>query len=524
MTIQNGLLKTLVCVLFVHSAVWAQSGPQLILPENGSSDVPWETTSFNWSMVDSAVVYQIEIDNKGDFESPFYMEFSENNFTDVSELYSSWQFNWRVRAGFASDTAEYRYSEWSEVYTFNTQFIAPQNTVPPDSGLGEDYSNVQLEWQLDLDPLIPSEQNFYAIEIAADQGFSNIFHQQSDINNSSTSVSDLEPGTRYFFHVKYYNLYGESPWSETSSFVTMPLDLEQVVLVSPENHMDNINPANIIFSWEEVQNAESYNIELAQDSLFSEIVDASLVFSTEYMTNISLFDTRIFWRVQAGNTDGDGPWSEVWSFNTSITAPQTPPALLSPVDSSAGYSAGNLEFEWRGVQGAESYTIEVSNNSLFTDFLISETAFDSSITLDLDLADGNYYYWRVMAQNDSGAGPWSDTWSFYAGTISNINGIANVVNSFDLKQNYPNPFNPSTTIEYQLAASARVQLKIFNVLGQHIITLVNQEKSSGIYKVSWDGLNSYGQTTASGVYIYILEATSSNGQKVVKSNKMIKLM
>jgi len=77
---------------------------------------------------------------------------------------------------------------------------------------------------------------------------------------------------------------------------------------------------------------------------------------------------------------------------------------------------------------------------------------------------------------------------------------------FALHQNYPNPFNPATTIAYQLAGNANVVLKIYNVAGQEIKTLVNEKQSAGPQKVVWDGSDNSGQQVASGIYLYKLHA------------------
>jgi len=77
----------------------------------------------------------------------------------------------------------------------------------------------------------------------------------------------------------------------------------------------------------------------------------------------------------------------------------------------------------------------------------------------------------------------------------------NKPSSFELKQNYPNPFNPATTISYQLSVFSHVTLKIYDILGNKITTLVNQEKPAGTYEVTW---NAAGQP--SGVYFYQLRA------------------
>jgi len=81
---------------------------------------------------------------------------------------------------------------------------------------------------------------------------------------------------------------------------------------------------------------------------------------------------------------------------------------------------------------------------------------------------------------------------------------------FHLKQNYPNPFsplgrgicdNPSTTIEFVLPKSAFVTLKVYNLLGEEVATLIAEQRTAGIHKFNWDA-----RGLASGVYLYRLEA------------------
>ena len=75
---------------------------------------------------------------------------------------------------------------------------------------------------------------------------------------------------------------------------------------------------------------------------------------------------------------------------------------------------------------------------------------------------------------------------------------------FALGQNYPNPFNPSTIIPYQLPTAAPVRLEVFNVLGQRVATLVNEERPAGFHTAAWDATNAAGQAVAAGVYMYRL--------------------
>ena len=73
---------------------------------------------------------------------------------------------------------------------------------------------------------------------------------------------------------------------------------------------------------------------------------------------------------------------------------------------------------------------------------------------------------------------------------------------FALGPNYPNPFNPSTIIPYQLAASSQVRLEVFNLLGQHIATLVDGERPAGFHTATWHATDGAGRAVGAGVYIY----------------------
>jgi hypothetical protein len=78
--------------------------------------------------------------------------------------------------------------------------------------------------------------------------------------------------------------------------------------------------------------------------------------------------------------------------------------------------------------------------------------------------------------------------------------------TYALYQNYPNPFNPNTEIRFDLPDAVRVELKVFNILGQEVAKLVDEVRPAGAYRVMWDSKTTAGTTVASGVYIYQLKA------------------
>jgi hypothetical protein len=80
--------------------------------------------------------------------------------------------------------------------------------------------------------------------------------------------------------------------------------------------------------------------------------------------------------------------------------------------------------------------------------------------------------------------------------------VSNVPEKFNLSQNYPNPFNPSTEIRFTIPKSTAVTLKVYNLLGQEVAVIINNEfKEAGSHSVEFDGSN-----LASGIYIYKIEA------------------
>ena len=95
-------------------------------------------------------------------------------------------------------------------------------------------------------------------------------------------------------------------------------------------------------------------------------------------------------------------------------------------------------------------------------------------------------------------------------SVEEENNPAAVIN-FDLQQNYPNPFNPTTQIRFSLAEQSQVTLKVYNILGKEIVTLVNDVKGAGVHEVSFNG-----KGLASGVYFYTLQTG-----KFTETHKMI---
>ena len=137
-----------------------------------------------------------------------------------------------------------------------------------------------------------------------------------------------------------------------------------------------------------------------------------------------------------------------------------------------------------------------------------DTVNSGSQYLDNDLGFGVNHFFNIAAgapivlNNIFGV---QDTVSTFTAVKKENN---NIPNKFNLSQNYPNPFNPSTVINYSIPKSQLVTLKIYNILGQEVATLVNQEQVAGNYKVTFDA-----SRLSSGVYFYSIKTGNFSAVK-----------
>jgi len=125
---------------------------------------------------------------------------------------------------------------------------------------------------------------------------------------------------------------------------------------------------------------------------------------------------------------------------------------------------------------------------------------------DHNVVSGKYYY-RLKQIDFDGTAHYSD-----------IVEVEFMPVEFSLGQNYPNPFNPSTQIKFALPVASKVKLTLYNMLGQEVMTLVNEKMNLGLHEVK---LNA--SRLSSGVYIYAIEAKGEDGRNFNETRKMMLL-
>ncbi len=270
----------------------------------------------------------------------------------------------------------------------------------------------------------------------------------------------------------------------------------------------------ILLSWNYPDLASTYKIQVSTDSTFASalLLNQSGLTDTLKMLTGLLGQTKYFWRVNATNAGGTSDYSNVFKFITGF--PETP-SLSYPV--SVGSIPLDTTFYWKAIPTAESY-----------DFILARSAdfAQSSIVADVkDLTDTSYsvtgmlnytlYFWKVRAKNSYGYSPWTKYASFRTVNATGVEDQQFIPTEYSLEQNYPNPFNPTTKIRFSIPQAGLTTIKIYNLLGQEVATLVNEYKNAGTYEVEFDSYSILGGLP-SGIYLYRI-----NVNNFTLSKKMI---
>jgi hypothetical protein len=181
--------------------------------------------------------------------------------------------------------------------------------------------------------------------------------------------------------------------------------------------------------------------------------------------------------------------------------------LLTPAHLSL-LSSPILSFTWQptGANVVDLYQFQLAADSLMTVIFKDTTTTNSSLTFSAKGLQQSFYWWRVRGKNAIGWGLFSRPNNFVYVGPTTVELPVMTVTDFNLGQNYPNPFNPGTSITYDLPKQIDVKLEIFDLLGRHVRTLVEQTQPAGRYAITWDGRNEQGQPVASGTFLYQLRA------------------
>ena len=388
------------------------TAPTLVSPADGSTGQP-TTLTFSWNSAANATSYHLQVSTSSTFATIFYDNSTLTSTSQqVSSLLNSTTYYWRVSASNSTST-----SSWSSTWSLTTTAPPPPPSLTPPAlanplnGASNQPTTMILSWHK------VNGSNYYWLQIATDESFSNPTIGDSSITDTTYQTNILQASTTYYWRVKSKDSLTISNWSTVWSFSTVSAQTQppaQPVLVSPADSAANL-PVLITFTWNPVANADHYYIQVATDQTFSNMVytNYSVVGSSLQISGLS-YNTKYYWQVKALNAGGESQWSNQWTFTTSSPPPPPTlavPVLVNPANGLVGQST-NLVFTWNSVSNATLYHLQVSTSSLFNSLIFDDSTLSKTSQQITSLSNNTLYYWRVRASNSSGTGNWSDAWSF----------------------------------------------------------------------------------------------------------------
>ena len=183
-----------------------------------------------------------------------------------------------------------------------------------------------------------------------------------------------------------------------------------------------------------------------------------------------------------------------------ISIPEVP-ELFYP-DRSSEFIPIPVDFFWSEENNC-FYKLQISLNEFFINNIVDTLIIWNRFEASLD--EYTLYYWRLRGENWLGNSKWSEMRTFSTGKTLRVEEDI-LPGEFKLFQNYPNPFNPTTSIRYQIPETGLVTLKVYDVLGREVATLVNEEKPAGTYEIEFDSHSGEARNLTSGIYFYKMQA------------------
>jgi hypothetical protein len=562
----------------IRSFTTAQTIPdtvRLISPADGATNQP-QLTQLQWAPtgICPTTSYILHVALDVAFTNIVLRETLSVTSTTYGPLITNQKYYWRIYP--VNNTGMGLAVSRSFTATALTKPGAPRLISPPDGQAGTPLSPT-LMWDT------TARAASWRLQVAYDTGFTKMIVNDSTLTKPFRQVGPLLDSTWFYWRVNAKNDSGTSPFARYFSFYTLgPPTMPY--LVKPLNAQTDV-PVVPTFYWTLPSGAATFQLQVTLDSLFTNFVfNDSTITTTTYTLNIWLKGyTRYFWRLRAMNGAGWSPFTAAWSFRTARVGAAD--WFLPLAIAETGPQHDTIYF---GVNSLATYGIDPSIGELelpqppppgnfdfrFIDIPSRPGLLGQGLRLNIlpFIAYTQVDSFRVRFQPGVGTYPMILSWpqkfiqsicdsmvimdEFGGNTVHkrmDIDSSVAVVNTglstliiveygafptgvrkesplaprgFVLSQNYPNPFNPTTQIHFSTDHAAHIDLKVYDVLGREIVTLLSNNVSPGEYSATWDGRNQNGEHMPSGVYYVRMTASATNHNgaasgTVVATRKML---
>ncbi len=373
---------------------------------------------------------------------------------------------------FSPNSGQVFYNFWTNEITFfahtTGQYVIQINAF---------HFNLSSPYSFYLQKLNPNPDILFVEDIPEDQGnqvrvvWKPVFFDMPDINQ----------------HIYNYNLWREVDTNlSTNAFKVLPMEQFYSETESKLNGTVYFSLEGLLYDYIEtipsVPNRPFVEYSYVAPTLYNNIPATFLVAAVP----VGGFQYPTLWGVPGVGVSTDDITPAIEGFQ------------VNPL-------ADGIQLEWQVNstvhKDLQKFNIFRSTESGFTPTqmnLISSLRHDQRSHLDMNISAGVNYFYKIQVFDESNNHSMSPEGSALITSVENNLGTPN---DFALEQNYPNPFNPSTTIKFALPNESDVSLKVYDIIGNEVAVLVDENMGSGFYEVNFNASN-----LASGIYFYRLNA------------------
>jgi hypothetical protein len=403
----------------------------LIAPAQNVTVVPVDV-NLGWQQNSTTDTYSVQVSTAADF-SANVLNFSDIKVLNhvIPSLSANTTYFWRVRG--VNENGPGAFSDTFSFKTSSTNIVpqAPNLLSPSNSETGVSV-NATLTWSK-----VPNTAN-YKVQVATDANFSNLVFDQGNLSNVSLTVPNLQHNTLHYWRVRGTNSTGTGSYSQVQTFRTASFSsLPNLTYLTRPGHNTTIHPVSINFEWEAEPTAESYTVQVSTDPDFTTyVINERGVLATSFAVDNLNSNTTYFWRVRCVNRTGGSSPSSVWKLTTSsFTQKPSKVLLVSPTHDSNRFST-SITFTWRLEPTAKHYRLQVSTSSDFSSNVTTQEQILGTTHTVTGLRSNTTYFWRVIAINEVGTGPLSETRKVISSSYSGIPAATKLISPAD-KSNAP---------------------------------------------------------------------------------------